>query len=111
MEETQTQPIKRTRTQAPKSQALSETPKVVSLVPSNQDKIDALIRAGVEVSDAKFHAAVNNADDVPESNFSSKSNNASRRAEMWWTQAGLLCKQKNKFFIVPSATVIFANFK
>lgn len=77
-----------------------------------------LIETGIPVAKADFHAAVNNADEVPENGFNEKSDNRSRRVEMWLTAGGniLICKQKtkagaDKFFGVPSASVKFVHFK
>lgn len=69
-----------------------------------------LIETGIPVSKAQFHAAVNNADNVPENYFSTESLNKSRQADMWWTPHTLVCHQKGKYFGVPISTVIFANF-
>lgn len=69
------------------------------------------IMGGVPVQKAEFQSAVNNTDGVPENNFSELSQNASRRVQMWWTVAGLLCKHKDKFFITPTANVKHAHFK
>jgi hypothetical protein len=66
---------------------------------------------GIPVSKAEFHASVNNSDDVPENQFSESSNSKSRQVKMWWVPGGLLCLHKNKFFMVPTSTVKYANFK
>lgn len=73
--------------------------------------IDQLRAGGIPVIKAEFHAAVNNAKDIPENGFNDASLNASRRADMWWTKAGLLCFQSGKYFLVPEATVKFCHFK
>lgn len=69
------------------------------------------IEGGIPVSRAEFHAAVNNVDGVPENMFSEKSENKGRRADMWWTPAGLICHQQGKYFVAPVATVRYAHFK
>jgi hypothetical protein len=78
--------------------------------------LQKLIESGIPVSQAHFHAAVNNADETPENYFNDKSDNRSRRAAMLWTPHGLICSQVDtkgemKHFIVPPATVKFAKFK
>lgn len=81
---------------------------------ANEDTpIEALLRTAIPVSKAEFHAAVNNSDNVPENYFSEKSDNPSRRAEMWITAGGnlLICFQKGKYFGVPAASVKYFNFK
>lgn len=70
-----------------------------------------LLDSGIPVTKAAFHATVSNGDDVPESAFSDKSNAPGRRVMMWWTPYGLICEHKQKYFTVPLATVIYANFK
>lgn len=69
-----------------------------------------LIETGIPVSKAQFHAAVNNADQVPENYFSCHSAVKSRQVKMWWTPHTLICHQKDKYWGVPISTVIFANF-
>lgn len=74
-----------------------------------------LIDTGIPVTKAQFHAAVDNADRIPENYFSNESLVPSRRADMWLTSAGLVCRQKNvlkedRYFFVPLATIIFINF-
>lgn len=85
--------------------------------------LQSLINNGIPVSRAQFHSAVNNADQIPESTFSDDSPTPSRRVNMWYTPNGLVCHQKatkisgfvnkgeDRYFIVPLATIIFANFK
>lgn len=70
-----------------------------------------LIEGGIPVKKAEFNLAVNNIDNVPETHFSEDSQNSSRRAEMYWTQAGLICGQKSKWFVVPTGSVKYAHFK
>lgn len=72
-------------------------------LPQNLKK---MIERGIKVWRADFHSAVNNADNVPENYFSSKSDTKSRNVEMWWIPSdGLLCLHKDRYFMVPSATV------
>lgn len=74
--------------------------------------LEKLIETGVPVSEAHFHTAVNNGANVPENNFSEKSNNAERRVEMWATSADLLVmRHKNRLFFTPMANVKFGFFK
>lgn len=73
--------------------------------------LQALIDKGIPVFQAEFHAAINNADNVPESFLSENSAKSNRQATMWWTQAGLVCNQKGFFFLVPEATVKYCHFK
>lgn len=66
---------------------------------------------GIPVSRAEFLHAVNNAEDVPEHNFSTTSPTKTRNAEMWWIPGdGLLCFQHGKYFFVPSGMVKFVKF-
>lgn len=74
--------------------------------------IKAMIEIGIPVWRAEFHAAVNNSDGVPEHYFSADSASASRHVKMWWVRGdGLLCLHKDRYFIVPSASVKFAKFE
>lgn len=73
--------------------------------------IKGWIMQGVPVYRAEFQSAVNTIDGVPENGFSEKSAVATRRVEMWWTPAGLICRQKGKFFVTPTANVRHAHFK
>ena|ERR1700679_72894 len=67
---------------------------------------------GIPVSRAEFLHAVNNAEDVPESNLSTTSPTKSRNAKMWWIPGdGLLCFQQNKYFFVPSGMVKYVKFE
>lgn len=71
-----------------------------------------ILERGIPVWRAEFHSAVNNSDDVPENYFSSQSHVKSRNVKMWWINGdGLVCLHKEKYFIVPSATVKFAKFE
>lgn len=70
-----------------------------------------LIELGIPVINVNFQSAVNNSDNIPETNFNAASNNASRRVKMWYSPDGLVCFQKDKYFIVPLANVIFAKFE
>jgi hypothetical protein len=72
--------------------------------------LQKLIDSGIAVWKAEFHAAVNNTDDVPETYFSSESKVPSRRVKMLYTPAGLLCEHKDKFFMVPHASVKYCKF-
>ncbi len=74
-----------------------------------------LIESGMQVDKVQFHAAVNNADNIPENYFSAFSNVPSRRAKMWLTPTMLICLQKNiknedVYFWVPTSTCIFGHF-
>lgn len=71
--------------------------------------LEGLIKNGIPTWYAQFHAAVNNSDNIPETMFSSKSTQESRRIEMWSTPHFLVCKHKNKYFLVPMASVIFTH--
>ncbi len=78
--------------------------------------LEKLIETGIPVTAAHFHAAVNNANKVPQTYFSQHSDVHERRVNMWYTQYGLVCHQKtaktkeDRYFIVPLPTLIFANF-
>lgn len=77
--------------------------------------LQKLIETGIPIIKAQFHAAVNNADQVPEHHFSSESDRPSRRVKMWLTPQGLICYQKSAlkkecYWIVPLPTIIFAIF-
>lgn len=66
---------------------------------------------GISVSRAEFIHAVNNADDIPETNFSILSPTKSRKVQMWWIPGdGLLCFQHEKYFFVPNGMVKFVKF-
>lgn len=92
-----------------------------AVVPKQADKtaLDRLIESGLPVAKAEFHAAVNNADDVPESYLSDKSDKPTRKADMWLTAGGsvLICIQKRKkdgskfYFGVPAASIKYVHFK
>jgi len=67
---------------------------------------------GIPVKVAQFMAAVNNADGIPETYFSTDSNAESRRVRMWWIQGdGLLCWHQGQWFMTPSANVKFHKFE
>ena len=85
-------------------QVVHETAKACSV-------IEKLIHNGIAVHKAEFIHAINNADNVPENMLSEKSANASRRAEMWLTTAGLICFQKGVYFGTPAANVKYVHFK
>jgi len=77
-----------------------------------KEKILHMKNKGISVLRAEFRHAVNNADDVPEHNFSTTSPTKNRKAQMWWISCdGLLCFQNNKYFFVPSALVKFVKFE
>lgn len=67
---------------------------------------------GIPVNKAEFHASVNNSDNTPESHFSLASQSKDRQVKMWWIVGGegLLCLHKDKYFLVPQATVKYCNF-
>jgi hypothetical protein len=70
---------------------------------------------GIEVELAVFHEAVNNADQIPEMQFSLASDKASRQAEMYLTPIGMVVKQKRKnltkYIVVPDANCKFMHVK
>lgn len=71
-----------------------------------------MVERGIACWKAEFHSAVNNSDQTPETMFSSRSAAKSRQVNMWWVSGeGLLCLHAGKYFMVPSATVKFANFE
>jgi hypothetical protein len=77
-----------------------------------RDLIQKTFSKSIFVTRAEFIHAVNNADDVPESNFSIASATKSRQVKMWWIPGdGLLCFQNNKYFFVPSGMVKFVKFE
>jgi hypothetical protein len=73
--------------------------------------IQKLIEVGIPVAKAQFHQAVMNGMNQPENMLSEKSDNKSRRADMWLTQLGLICKQEDKIFGTPLANIIYFHFK
>lgn len=79
-------------------------------------QLENLIKNGIPVSEAYFHAAVQNADKVPESSFNINSDKPTRKVKMWWTPHTLICCQRSvtykedRYFGIPISTVIFANF-
>jgi hypothetical protein len=79
-----------------------------------QKTILRLMESGIPCRLAKFHSAVDNAYRVPESYFSFDDQNKNRKADLWYTTTGLLCRQLDPkgegiFFIVPLSNVIFAH--
>jgi len=86
-------------------------------VKKEKTAISKLIESGIPVKSAVFHAAVNDADGTPETSYSLDSHKVSRQVEMWYSPAGLICyhfnkiSKKEKWYIVPLANVIFADFK
>ncbi len=72
--------------------------------------LENLIKNAIPVYEAHFHAAVQNADKVPETSFNMHSDKPNRRVKMWWTPHTLICNQKDKYFGVPISQVVFANF-
>lgn len=74
--------------------------------------LEKIMERGIPVESAKFHQAIDNGYKVPESFFNKDSLNKSRQAKMWWINGdGLLCFQNNKYFLIPSADVIFVHFE
>lgn len=95
-----------------KSEPKKSEPKTTSIAENKTNPlILKFIESGIPVSRAEFHAAVNNVEGVPENMFSEKSDHKGRRADMWWTPAGLICHQHGKYFVAPVATVRYAHFK
>lgn len=84
---------------------------------TNLKLIQKLFDEGIPVSVAKFRDAVDNINNVPETHFSEKSDNASRRVEMRLIANGsLICKQKNTkgdfgYFGAPESSIKFYHFK
>jgi len=77
-----------------------------------ENKIELMIASGIPVIRAEFIHAVNNAEDVPEHNFSTTSPTKTRKAQMWWIPGdGLLCFQNKKYFFVPTGMVKFVKFE
>ena len=78
-----------------------------------KEKIYKLIKSGLWVAQAEFHAAVNTpgATGTPENMLHDESMKANRRADMWWTQAGLICRQRDMWFAAPVPTVRYVHFK
>lgn len=72
--------------------------------------LQKMIETAIPVNYAQFHSAVNNSDKTPENYFSSTSAVPSRNVAMWYTPHTLICKHKDKYFGVPTATCIFVNF-
>lgn len=65
----------------------------------------------IEVKYAKFHAAVNNAEGIPENYFSEASNVQSRNVKMWMHRELLICLHKDQYILVPQSNVIFSEAK
>lgn len=76
----------------------------------DKEAIDLLINTGIPVCKAEFIHAINNADNVPESNFSSNANTKSRKAQMWWHPWGILCFQNKKYFAVYGSMIKDVKF-
>lgn len=79
-------------------------------------KLEQLIKDGIPVNKAEFQSAVNNADNTPENTFSMKSENSSRRVEMWLHGSLLICRQKDakknvKIFGTAVANCRYINFE
>ncbi len=71
-----------------------------------------LIESGIPVETARFQSAVNNGRDIPENQFSIKSENASRRAEMWLTPINILIfKSYGRLDFTTLPNVIGGSFK
>lgn len=92
-----------------KTQTMQDEPE------TEKTQLKKLWSTGIPVRQAKFHAAVDNADDVPENGYDIASLNKSRRVEMMWTTQGLICRQadakkKIEYWLVPASTVAFAKF-
>lgn len=79
--------------------------------------LENLIKTAIPVYEAHFHAAVQNADNVPETSFNMNSEKPNRKVQMWWTPHTLICCQKKvhtkekKYWGIPLSSVIFANFE
>lgn len=73
-------------------------------------RLKSLIDAGLPVRVAHFHAAVNNAYNVPVHNLSAKADKKDNKAEMWDTPAGLIVRQNGIYLRVPEATVMFVHY-
>ena len=78
----------------------------------------SLIAHSTPISTAVFHQAVNDSNNTPQQFFSETSDKKERKAEMWYSHAGLICKHKKLkgkdeygYIIVPHANVIFAHVK
>ena len=68
-----------------------------------------LIQSGIPVREARFHQPINNVDNVPETQMSAKTDNKSRKANMWLTSSVLVLEQKGKYIMVPLSNVVFAH--
>lgn len=82
----------------------------------NTSVLERAIDGGIPLTKCQFHAAVNNANQVPTHYFSVDSSVKDRNCEMWLTNVGYVFKQKNIkgedcYFGTPTANVIFHNFK
>lgn len=75
------------------------------------DHHQKMVAQGIPVWRAVFQSAVNNAEDVPENEFSTKSGMKSKHVKMWMLPGGLLCLHKEKYFFVPSANIRWMNFE
>ncbi len=79
-------------------------------------EIRKLINSGIPVREARFHAAVNNGDGVPEMQFNDNSTQPGRRVQMWSSYSYLVCchsdvKKGDRYILVPLSNVIFAHAK
>lgn len=91
---------------------MSRSKEVIVEHEENVNAFEGMKLKGVSVIRAEFIHAVNNADDVPESNFSISSATKSRQVKMWWIPGdGLLCFQHQKYFFVPGGMVKFVKFE
>lgn len=73
--------------------------------------LEKMWAAGLPARKTRFQGDVNNIDQVPESEFNESSKAPSRRVEMRLVPQGLLCLQKEQYFLVPLPHIKQIYFK
>lgn len=83
------------------------------MAPPTKLTLQRLIDNSLPVTEAYFHSAVNNADKVPENNFSDTSASPTRRVNMWQCIAApiMIFEQKGVYFYTPNSNVRFGFFR
>jgi hypothetical protein len=84
-------------------------------IPSDQKSettLKRLVDNGIPVAKVEFVEAVINGFNTPEKHLTSISDNKSRKCDnMYWTTAGLICFQNDKWFCSPEGNIRYVHFK
>lgn len=67
--------------------------------------MQSILKSAVRLSRVSFHASVDNADRVPEHNYSEDSAAPNRKADIYMTPTHIYLNQKNKWFGTSSASI------